>query len=350
VRGVARDGHRRRVVVTGRRVVRARRFAACMAMAMAVALAAIGGCASTLDVADEPNQADEANPAGGEGVMVELAATRVSAGRVPVNGIEMYYEIHDARPAVRAADQREAASRAAGGVPLVLLHGGGSTLEVTFAKAIPFLAQRRRVIAVEEQGHGRTTDRDAPVAFETSADDVAALLGGLGIESADLFGFSNGASVALQVAIRHPARVRRLVFASAMTRRDGADPGLWAFMEQADLANMPQALKDAFLRVTPDEAKLRAMHDKDAERMRRFRDVPDDAIRGVRARTLVVVGDRDVVRLDHAVALARLFPDARLLVLPAGHGDYLGEAVVTQDETDLPELTSRLVLDFLDAP
>lgn len=254
-------------------------------------------------------------------------------GQAPVNGISMYYEIHGP----------------ADGVPLVLLHGGGSTIDVTFGRILPILARGRRVIAVEEQGHGRTADRDAPVRFETSADDVAALLRHLGVAQADLFGFSNGASVALQVAIRHPALVRKLVFASAMTKRDGAQPQLWEFMRQADFSSMPQPLKDAFLRVNPDTAKLRVMHDKDAERMRSFADVPDVLVRSVRAPTLVVIGDRDIVKPEHALELTRLIPDARLLVLPAGHGDYLGEAVMTQRETRLPELTAGLVGEFLDA-
>lgn len=84
-----------------------------------------------------------------------------------------------------------------------------------------------------------------PHAFEASADDVAALLEYLKVDKADIFGFSNGASVALQVASRHPQRVRKLVFASSMTRRDGARPEVWEFMEQADFSNMPQPLKDA---------------------------------------------------------------------------------------------------------
>lgn len=256
----------------------------------------------------------------------------VESGHAPVNGISMYYEVHGRSD----------------GVPLVLLHGGGSTIDVTFSRVLPVFARSRRVIAVEEQGHGRTTNRDGPVRFESSADDVAALLRHLGVAQADLFGFSNGASVALQVAVRHPELVRKLVFASSMTKRDGAQPEFWEFMKRADFSNMPQPLKDAFLRVNPDSAQLRAMHDKDAERMRSFQDVPDDLIRSVRAPSLVVLGDRDIVKLEHAVELTRLIPDARLLVLPGGHGDYLGEAVMTQGETRRPELTAGLIEDFLD--
>lgn len=262
-----------------------------------------------------------------------LPSKPLASGRAPVNGIEMYYEVHGRRD----------------GVPLVLLHGGGSTIEVTFSRVLPVFASSRRVIAVEEQGHGRTTDRDAPVTFETSADDVAALLRHLEVEKADLLGFSNGASIALQVAIRHPRLVRKLIFASAMTKRDGAHPQLWEFMSKADFSNMPQPLKDAFLRVNPDAQKLKTMHDKDAARMRSFKDVPDELVRSVRAPTLIVLGDQDIVKPEHALELTRLIAGARLLILPGGHGDYLGEAVVTQKETRYPELTARLIEEFLDS-
>ena len=257
-----------------------------------------------------------------------------SSGHAAVNGIQMYYEVYG--PDV--------------GVPLVLLHGGGSTIEVTFARVLPLFARHRPVIAVEEQGHGRTSDRVQPVTFETSADDVAVLVRRLGVAPVDVLGFSNGASVGLQMAIRHPELVRRLVFASAMTRRDGARPELWQFMEQADFSNMPQALKDAFLRVNPDEQRLRVMHDKDAERMRRFEDVPDALLRDIRASVLILIGDRDIVTPEHAVTLQQTIPGARLLLLPAGHGDYLGEAVMTQGESRFPALTAALIEQFLDEP
>lgn len=213
---------------------------------------------------------------------------------------------------------------------------------------LPALAARRKVIAVEEQGHGRTSDRDRPVTFESSADDVAGLMRHLGVDLVDIFGFSNGASTGLQVAIRHPHLVRKLVFASAMTKKAGAHPELWEFMDRADFSNMPQRLKDAFLKVTPDERKLRTMHDKDAERMRQFTDVPDEALKSIRAGVLIVAGDQDVVRLEHAVELTRLIPGARLLVVPGGHGDYIGEAVTTQTQTGYPELMAGLIDEFLD--
>ena len=267
-------------------------------------------------------------------VVAASAAEQGRGGYAEVNGIRMYYETY--------GPER--------GVPLVLLHGGGSTIDVTFERILPFLARDRRVIAVEEQAHGRTSDRDAPVRFETSADDVAALLKHLKVEQADIFGFSNGASVGMQVAIRHPAAVRRLVFASSLTKKDGAQPQLWTLIQSADISNMPQPLKDAFLKVNPDPAKLKTMHDKDAERMRHFTDVPDADVRAIRAPTLILIGDRDIVKPEHAIELARLIPNARLMIVPGGHGDYLGEAVMTQRATREPELTAGFVEEFLDAP
>ena len=166
--------------------------------------------------------------------------TRIETGRAFVNGIHIYYEVHGSHD----------------GIPLVLLHGGGSTIDSNFGRVLPFLASTRRVIALEEQGHGRTSDRDQPFTFEGSADDVAGLLRHLNVSQADLLGFSNGASVALQVAIRHPQLVRKLVFASSLTKREGAQPQVWEFIKQADIANMPQALKDAFLAVNPDSAEI----------------------------------------------------------------------------------------------
>ena len=135
-----------------------------------------------------------------------------------------------------------------------------------------------------------------------------------------------------------------------MTRRDGAQPQLWEFMQQAAFSNMPQPLKDAFLRVNPDRQQLRTMHDKDAERMRNFRDVPEALVRSVRAPTLIIIGDQDIVKPEHAVELTRLISGARLLILPGGHGDYLGEAVMTHTDTRYPELTAQLIEEFLDSP
>ncbi|QVW21262.1 alpha/beta hydrolase [Pseudomonas hormoni] len=224
-------------------------------------------------------------------------------GYAPVNGLRIYFEIHGAANPTQPL--------------LVLLHGGGDTVETSFGQILPVLAAERQVIAVEQQGYGHTADIvDRPFSFEQSADDTAALLAYLHIEQADLFGFSNGGTIALQVAIRHPNAVRKIVAASALVNRAGAYPWLWEAMANATLENMPPHLQEAYLKVAPQPGNLRLMHDKAARRMRDFKDIPDDDIRRITAPTLVVVGDADVIRPEHAVEMFRLLAHAQLVVLP----------------------------------
>src|SRR5262245_33424386 len=146
------------------------------------------------------------------------------SGYAPVNGLKIYYEIHG------VADARTP--------PLVLLHGGGDTIETSFGHVLPALARSRQVIAFEQQGYGHTADiAERPFRFEQSADDTAALLKYLKVDRADLLGFSNGGTIALQVAIRHPRIVRKLVAVSALFSRDGGDPSFWEAMKNARLEN-----------------------------------------------------------------------------------------------------------------
>ncbi|HEY0898480.1 MAG TPA: alpha/beta hydrolase [Sphingobacteriaceae bacterium] len=151
----------------------------------------------------------------------------------PVNGLQMYYEVHGQ------------------GKPLVLIHGGGSTIGTTFGRIMPELARHHQVIAVELQAHGHTADIDRPLSFEQDADDLAELLKHLQINKSDIFGFSNGGTTALQLAIRHPELVDHLIVASALFKRDGAPPLFWDFMETATLKDMPTKLQSAYLEINP---------------------------------------------------------------------------------------------------
>jgi pimeloyl-ACP methyl ester carboxylesterase len=222
----------------------------------------------------------------------------------PVNGLDIYYEIHGAPDAARP--------------PLVLLHGGGDTITTSFAKILPELAKHRQVIAFEQQGYGHTADvAGRPFSFEQSADDTAALLDYLHIAQADLFGFSNGGTIAVQVAIRHPKVVRKLVLASASLQRSGMIDGLFERMEQATIDDMPQELRDAYLAVAPHPEQLQTMFEKSRDRMRFMKDIPDDAIRAITAPAFIVMGDSDVVKVEHGAQIQRLLPHAQLAVLPA---------------------------------
>src|SRR5512139_898619 len=195
--------------------------------------------------------------------------TLVRSGYAPVNGLEMYYEIHG--------------TTSGKSPPLVLLHGGGSTIDTSFGKVLPSFAKTRQVIAFEQQGHGRTADVDRPFSFEQSADDAAALLRHLKIEKADFFGYSNGGSIAMQIAIRHPDLARKLVVASAMFRRNGLEPEFWESMKHATLQNMPRELQDAYRKAAPHPEQLQAFHDKSVKRMLEFKDWRPEDIRSIRA-------------------------------------------------------------------
>ncbi|TGK05215.1 alpha/beta hydrolase [Leptospira langatensis] len=255
-------------------------------------------------------------------------------GYAPINGIQLYYEVHGKEE----------------GIPLVLLNGGGSTIEVSYGKVLPIFAKHRKVIALEEQAHGRSGDRNKPVRFDTSAEDVVSLLKYLKIEKVDILGFSNGASVGLEVAIRHPNLVRKLVFGSSITKRSGTPPQFWSIFKNPSFSEMPQPLKDAFLKVNPDPQKLKIMFEKDVDRMANFKDVSDQNVRSIKASTLVILGDQDIVRPEHAAELIRLIPKARLIILPGGHGEYLGESLSSPKPSRYPELSAALIEDFLDTP
>jgi pimeloyl-ACP methyl ester carboxylesterase len=251
----------------------------------------------------------------------------VNSGYAPVNGLRLYYEVHGRRNPKQP--------------PLVLLHGGGDTIETSFGQVLPALARTRQIIAFEQQGYGHTADiADRPFTFEQSADDTAALLDHLGIDRADLLGFSNGGTIALQAAIRHPRVVRRLVAVSTFFRRSGGDAWFWDAMKNARLENMPMELQEAYRKVAPRPENLRTFHDKAAQRMRDFADIADSAIRAITAPALVMAGDADVVRPEHAVELARLLPHARLAILPGT--DHLGMMTCT-------DLIVPMIDAFLDA-
>ena len=260
------------------------------------------------------------------------SAKPTRSGFAPVNGLQLYYEVYGNQT----------------GVPLVLLHGGGSTIGTNFGRVIPFLNDHRQVIAVEFQAHGHTRDVDRPFTFEQDADDVAALLDSLGVPEADVFGFSNGGTTALQVAIRHPAKVNRLVVASSNYRRDGMIDGFWDAMQKGTFDDMPQPYKDAYLKINPSQAGVHALFERDSKRMLAFKDIPDESIRAIAAPALVVDGDRDVVRVEHALALSKLLPRARLAVLPSTHGEYLGEIMTPNVSERRVRAFADLVAEFLD--
>jgi pimeloyl-ACP methyl ester carboxylesterase len=233
-------------------------------------------------------------------------------GYAPVNGLRMYYEVHGG----------------GGGRPLVLLHGNLSTIEVDFGRVIPSLAKTRQVIAVEQQAHGHTADIDRPLTIQNWADDTAALLRHLGVSDADVFGYSSGSTVALQLAIDHPELVRKLVLASISYRLDGLHPEVLGGIEQLQpehLAGTP--FEAGYARVAPRPQDWPVL----IEKIKRMdSDLPEwsaETVKGLGKPVLLVYGDSDIVRPEHAVEYFRLLgggvlgdlvglPSSRLAILP----------------------------------
>jgi pimeloyl-ACP methyl ester carboxylesterase len=233
-----------------------------------------------------------------------------STGYAPVNGLQMWYELHGE------------------GRPLVLLHGNLSTIGVDFGGIIPSLAKGRQVVGVEQQAHGHTADIDRPLSIQQWAADTAALLGHLGIERADLFGYSSGSTVALQLAIEQPQLVGKLVLASASYRLDGLHPGLMDNIQELrpeHLAGTP--FEQDYAKVAPNPGDWPKLIEKIS---RMDADLPEwtaDDIRNLAAPTMLIIGDSDIVKPEHAVEMFRLLgggvigdlaglPRSRLAVLP----------------------------------
>jgi pimeloyl-ACP methyl ester carboxylesterase len=273
-------------------------------------------------------------------LLMALVTAEVSAqekpttGYAPVNEVKMYYEVHGS------------------GDPVVLLHGSFMTITTNWTGWIGELSKTRKVIAVEMQGHGRTADIDRDFSYENLADDVAGLLDHLKIPSADLIGYSMGGGVAMQCAIRHPEKVRKVVSISGRFRSDGfLKEGLDAIAKLT-----PELFKDSPLEIeykklspTPDKFGDLVNHIK-AMASRPF-DFGADRLRATKAPMFFIHGDADGVRLDHIAEMFRLKGDeiygdlrprsaSRLAILP----DTTHVTLMQRMATIVP-----MVNDFLDA-
>jgi pimeloyl-ACP methyl ester carboxylesterase len=258
----------------------------------------------------------------------------MDSGYAARDDLRIYYERHGAGD----------------GTPVLLIHGGGSTIETNWAPLLPILAAGREVVALEEEGHGRTLPTDRPLTPENAAGDALAVLDATGLDRVDVLAFSAGCHAAIALALAHPERIRRLVLASPPWRRDAMIPGFWDGLAAGSLTTMPQLFQDEHRRLNGDRPDLlQRFFDLDQQRMLAFEDWPDAAIAGLAAPTLVVAADHDVVTVESATRLARSVVDGRLLIVPGTHGDYLGEAFASGGDLSLLHATAPLLLRFLDA-
>lgn len=241
---------------------------------------------------------------------VALAQSEPVGDRVEVNGMHMYYEVSGA------------------GDPLIVLHGAYMNIP-SMGAIIPRLAGTHRVYALELQGHGRTPDIDRPITYPALADDVAAFMDAVGLEKADVFGYSMGAAAGLQLAIRHPEKVNKLVAASVAYDAEGWQPAFREFIPQMSpemLLGTP--LEEEYRRLAADPGGFRAL----AEKLIALEHEPmawEAEVRALTTPVLIIAGDADVATLEHTVALFRLLgggvmgdmgiplPPSRLAILPA---------------------------------
>ncbi|MEP2451459.1 MAG: alpha/beta hydrolase [Nitratireductor sp.] len=239
-----------------------------------------------------------------------LADDAPAGDRVAVNGMQVYYE------------------KSGAGDPLVVLHGAYMNIE-TMGEIIPILAENHTVYALEFQGHGRTTDIDRPITYPNLADDVAAFMDAVGLARADVFGYSMGAAAGLQLAIRHPDKVDRLVAASVAYDAQGWQPEFKAFIPQMTVemfVNMPFAADYKRLAADPDgfPALVEKLIQLEHEPMQWA-----DDVKALTMPVLIISDDADVNTLEHAVSMLRLLggggmgdmgkplPQSRLAVMPA---------------------------------
>jgi pimeloyl-ACP methyl ester carboxylesterase len=267
------------------------------ALAAVLALATVAGCASG---ASDP-------------VAPEGSAPAPEPGRyAAVGGLEMYYEVHGPET----------------GRPLVLLHGSLSGIGPDFGDLLPVLAGDRRVIAVEQQAHGHTADADRPLRVEQMAADTAALLQQLGVPQADVLGYSTGAAVALQMGLSQPELVHKLVLVSPMYDESGMHPGLVEGLAglQPEMLH-GTSFHDYYLASAPRADDFPALVEKNKDLQVNYPNHPASAIEALATPVLLVVGDSDVVRLDHATEFFRLLgggvngdlaglPQSQLAVMP----------------------------------
>jgi pimeloyl-ACP methyl ester carboxylesterase len=268
-----------------------------------------------------------------------MASTEVRTGYAPVGDLAMYYEIHGR------------------GRPLVLLHGAYMTIDL-IGPIVPELAKTRQVIAVELQGHGHTADVDRPLTYEQMADDTAALMRTLEIEPADVFGYSMGGGVSLQLAIRHPAVVRKLIVASASFTSGGMHPAaldMFPSITPELFAGSP--IEQAYLQTAPNPGDFPKLVEKVTQLDTTPYAWPQQEIANIAAPTLIVLGDSDGVRLEHAVELFRLLgggvmgdlqglPSSQLAVLP-GTAHYVPPGFGLLDRA---EWLLAMIVPFLDGP
>ncbi len=228
----------------------------------------------------------------------------MDTGYADVNGLHMYYETH--------GDE---------GTPLVLLHGGVMTIDLTYASLIPTLAERHRVIGVEFQAHGRTADIDRDLTYANLAADVVGLLDHLGIDRAHVMGHSMGGGATIELAVSHPDRVASVVPISASVRPDGSHPDLADPSTYATSTRMPTEqdfadMAKAYAERSPHPERFDDLPGRSMTSLNGWTGWTDEQLAAVTAPTLIVLGDHDFTTAAHGAVMQELIPSSQLAILP----------------------------------
>lgn len=252
------------------------------------------------------------------------------SGYCEVNGLRMYYKMYGQ------------------GKPFVLIHGGGSKIQTSFGRIIPRLAKNRQIIGVELQAHGHTNDRNTDLKFEQDTDDVAALLNNLKISKADFLGFSNGGHTTIEIAVRHPELVNKIILASTFYKRSAVVTQFWEGFDKATLNDTPKVLREGYLTANNNAEALLNMFNKDVQRMKVFKDWTDEQLKAIKAATLVINSNADVGSPEHAVEMFRIIPNCELAIFPGKQGAYLGAIESLENGKWTQFNATVLIEEFLD--
>jgi pimeloyl-ACP methyl ester carboxylesterase len=239
-----------------------------------------------------------------------------------VDGIQLYYEVFDGE-----------------GEPLLLIHGGAATIESWFCQ-IPTLAGKFKIIVADSRGHGRSQDAEGPIDFEKMASDYAALLDHLHLKNVSIVGWSDGGVIGLELAIKRPDLVKKVVTLGAHSQPSGMTDEFRMEVEGATPENFPAILSEGYKALSPDGPDhWPVIFEKLKTMWLTLPQFSEEELARIECPVLLMVGETDIVRPEESQRLAEIIPQARLKVV-SGASHY--------SPVEVPELVNEIIIEFLE--